>query len=959
MRLGGVAIVLALGAAGCSSGGGGGGGGGSAPRDSTPPTIVATLPPNGSFLATVYGPIAAVFSEPIDGASASVATFTVVDGGGAPVAGTVSCSGTMVSFFPALPFAYSATYTATLGTGLRDLAGNALAQPYSFGFTTPHVSDVTPPWVVSTSPYASDVPVDVQLGASFSEPIDPASVATAFLLSDGLGREVPGAVAASGSFASFTPDVPLDFSTTYLATVAAGVRDLAGNVMTVDRAWTFTTADPANLTVVPAGTGFGVVASTPAGIACGGGGPCSGTFSRNATVTLSATPAAGSTFMGFVGAYATIRQSCAVDLQWDGLSITAVFDADLASSAGNQLGLDGFVDPIGNVASTDVVVHELGANPPPSALDLRTFTIEAWVFPLANRAMLVAADSAYYLMLRGDDLRMELAVMTSTHFPAYMTFSPTSHPLQLGRWNHVAGMIDDLAGTMRLAVNGDLSDLAPMAGAVDAGWPQTFSLGNSYPSALGNYPFVGRIDEVRLSSIVRYDEDFTPSPLVDADDATVGLWHLDEPAGATTFADASGHGHDLTALGRAATVAGPRPAPLPASGALVTGFGGGGELTVNPSAYADVPVAVLVAGGGLVVVGSDQADGPAWRLEKRDLLTGAPVTSFGTAGVVYSNPTSQYDEPTAAVSDGTYLYVVGYDSVPSFDYEWRIEKRLASTGELVPDFGTGGVVTENPNYGPDRPVAVVQDGTSLYVFGYQWPSNGDPLWRIEKRDLVTGDLVPGFGSGGVVVGSVAASPAAAVMDGTSLFVTGKMDGTSGSYWRIEKRSLDTGALATDFGVSGVVTSAQVVDSHPCAITTDGTSIYVAGGGGPGASYDWRWLVERRDASTGALVPTFGVDGLLSMDFGPGADEATVLVVDGNALYVAGMVRTSAPEWRIEKRSLDSGALVPGFGAGGAVTSAPGVLIDAVTVLAVDGASLFVAGMDHATGGRWRVEKRVK
>ena len=107
------------------------------------------------------------------------------------------------------------------------------------------------------------------------------------------------------------------------------------------------------------------------------------------------------------------------------------------------------------------------------------------------------------------------------------------------------------------------------------------------------------------------------------------------------------------------------------------------------------------------------------------------------------------------------------------------------------------------------------------------------------------------------------------------------------------------------------------------------------------------------------MPTFGVDGLLSMDFGPGADEATVLVVDGNALYVAGMVRTSAPEWRIEKRSLDSGALVPGFGAGGAVTSAPGVLIDAVTVLAVDGASLFVAGMDHATGGRWRVEKRVK
>src|SRR5262249_33144494 len=54
------------------------------------------------------------------------------------------------------------------------------------------------------------------------------------------------------------------------------------------------------LTVARAGTGAGVVTSSPAGINCGTS--CSATFSSGTVVTLTASPVAGSSFSGWSGA---------------------------------------------------------------------------------------------------------------------------------------------------------------------------------------------------------------------------------------------------------------------------------------------------------------------------------------------------------------------------------------------------------------------------------------------------------------------------------------------------------------------------------------------------------------------------------------------------------------------------------------------------------------------------------
>jgi hypothetical protein len=81
---------------------------------------------------------------------------------------------------------------------------------------------------------------------------------------------------------------------------------------------------PASLTVRLAGAGAGSVRSSPAGIACPG--DCGEPFSAAATVTLTATPAAGSTFAGWSGGGCSGTGACTPALG-AGTTVTAAFNA--------------------------------------------------------------------------------------------------------------------------------------------------------------------------------------------------------------------------------------------------------------------------------------------------------------------------------------------------------------------------------------------------------------------------------------------------------------------------------------------------------------------------------------------------------------------------------------------------------------------------------------------------------
>jgi hypothetical protein len=142
---------------GCGDDGGhhhGGGGGGGAEGETIRPTVVSTVPANLATLVPVNRHITATFSEKMDPATITTATFTVTDPTATLVPGVVTYVGLVATFNPTGNLADDTLYTATITTGAKDRAGNRLASNYVWSFTTGVLADAdtTAPIVSSTIP---------------------------------------------------------------------------------------------------------------------------------------------------------------------------------------------------------------------------------------------------------------------------------------------------------------------------------------------------------------------------------------------------------------------------------------------------------------------------------------------------------------------------------------------------------------------------------------------------------------------------------------------------------------------------------------------------------------------------------------------------------------------------------------------------------------------------------------
>ena len=98
------------------------------------------------------------------------------------------------------------------------------------------------------------------------------------------------------------------------------------------------------LTVSKAGTGSGIISSSPAGITCGG--DCTETYNAGAAITLTATPDTSSTFTGWSGACGSTG-SCSVTMD-AAKSVTATF-ALKTSAITATAGTGGSISPSGTV----------------------------------------------------------------------------------------------------------------------------------------------------------------------------------------------------------------------------------------------------------------------------------------------------------------------------------------------------------------------------------------------------------------------------------------------------------------------------------------------------------------------------------------------------------------------------------------------------------------------------------
>ena len=243
------AVLLVALAVGCGDRGG---------QDNTIPTIpTATTVSSVTPLTAATGvpintkKISVAFSKPMNPLTITTATFTLACPAGTAITGTVgyAANGNVATFTPGSDLPANTLCTATLTTGVKDTAGNALDTPFTWTFTTGATADTTPPTVSSTVPLANatNVALNTRVTASFSEAMDLSLITTAtFTLACPAGTAITGTTgyAVNGNVATFTPASNLPASTLCTATIkggASGVKDVAGNALAVDKVWTFTT----------------------------------------------------------------------------------------------------------------------------------------------------------------------------------------------------------------------------------------------------------------------------------------------------------------------------------------------------------------------------------------------------------------------------------------------------------------------------------------------------------------------------------------------------------------------------------------------------------------------------------------------------------------------------------------------------------------------------------------------
>ena len=166
-----------------------------------------------------------------------------------------------------------------------------------------------------------------------------------------------------------------------------------------------------------------------------------------------------------------------------------------------------------------------------------SFTVEAWISPTYYGCII--GDDAYdlgYVRHNGADAVKFSLWLGETHLEIFRD------TILFNEWHHVVGMFDNLNNRAAIGIDGSIAwfdNIDDDDGLWNGAWPLTVGAFSASDGFL-----TGKIDEVRISNDLRYTgNSYTlPSAPFSSDSNTLALWHFDESAGATSFADASGNG---------------------------------------------------------------------------------------------------------------------------------------------------------------------------------------------------------------------------------------------------------------------------------------------------------------------------------------------------------------------------------------------------------------------------------
>ncbi|HXE31901.1 MAG TPA: Ig-like domain-containing protein [Terriglobales bacterium] len=102
-----------------------------------PPTVTSTNPGGAATGVPInQSPLLVGFSQPLNCATVTGASFLVATVAGVPVSGAVTCSNSTAYFVPAAALALNTLYTATITAAVSNAAGAPLVGAYQWNFKT-------------------------------------------------------------------------------------------------------------------------------------------------------------------------------------------------------------------------------------------------------------------------------------------------------------------------------------------------------------------------------------------------------------------------------------------------------------------------------------------------------------------------------------------------------------------------------------------------------------------------------------------------------------------------------------------------------------------------------------------------------------------------------------------------------------------------------------------------------
>ncbi len=302
-------------------------------------SILTVSPEDEAVNVPVTTSLTITFSKDLTPFLENIASVTLKKSS-TPVYGSLTFSGTTATFTPSASLSQGTEYTARVIFGAGDnYFYNDKSRNYSsWTFKTEgSAGDVIPPTVVSVVPAnnAGSVATSSNITVTFSEPMNTSTINSSTITLKRGTTAVSGTVAVSGATATFTPSGSLVAGAVYTGTVTTGVKDAAGNALTANYTWNFTTTSqadvtpPSVLTVVPAINAASVALGSQ--ITATFSEPMNSTTITSSTFTLKqgTTTVAGT--VSCSGATATFAPSVA-------LSASTVYTANITTGATDASG---------------------------------------------------------------------------------------------------------------------------------------------------------------------------------------------------------------------------------------------------------------------------------------------------------------------------------------------------------------------------------------------------------------------------------------------------------------------------------------------------------------------------------------------------------------------------------------------------------------------------------------------